>query len=224
MPWDRKATQRSGLKGRERSLGDRSRPDPSRFSRPFRPQDCGGLVNPRASASGLRCPGLDSRDPLGRKDHRPVFSWRQVLPLSTDFQSPEPAPPPRKPLDVAPALVSRGIDHIRIGGIEFEIGDAGVLVDLEHRGPGGAAIGGAVDASLPARGPERPTALLPEWAGGGKVGRPTRTKSDEHGRAPTGLVGWHQLRYSAPTPSGTSTSVVVVLVLGRESTPVLQDI
>src|SRR5919106_4809094 len=78
------------------------------------------------------------------------------LAVVAGLPEPRAGSPAEKPPDVAPALVGRGIDHLRVGGIEFEVGDAGVLVDLERRGPGGAAIGGAVDAALPARRPKRP--------------------------------------------------------------------
>src|SRR5688500_7226491 len=57
---------------------------------------------------------------------------------------------------MAPPLVTGGIDDIGVRWIEFEIGDAGVLVDRERLGPGGAAVGRAIDAALSARGPQRP--------------------------------------------------------------------
>ena len=60
------------------------------------------------------------------------------------------------PPDLAPTFVRRRVDHVRVAGGELDVGDAGVLVDLQHEPPGVAAVGGLVDAALSARGPERP--------------------------------------------------------------------
>ena len=55
------------------------------------------------------------------------------------------------PPDLPATLVRRRVDHVRIAGREFDVGDARVLVDLQHEPPGVAAVG---DLYTPHRRPE----------------------------------------------------------------------
>ena len=57
---------------------------------------------------------------------------------------------------MAPPLVGRRVHDVGVGGIELEIGDARVVIDVQHARPGRPAIGGAVDAAVAATRPERP--------------------------------------------------------------------
>ena len=57
----------------------------------------------------------------------------------------------------APApLVGRGVEDVRVRGVELDRRDARVLGDLEDERPGLAAVRGLVEAALAARRPERP--------------------------------------------------------------------
>ena len=58
--------------------------------------------------------------------------------------------------NVTPPFVGGGVHHIRVSRIEFEVGGAGIFVDRQHRRPSDPAVGAAVNAPLPAGGPQRP--------------------------------------------------------------------
>src|SRR5205085_5057846 len=54
------------------------------------------------------------------------------------------------------ALIRRGINCFRIIWIDYYVGDAGVLADVEDLVPGFAAVGRLVQAAVSAWSPQRP--------------------------------------------------------------------
>ncbi len=57
--------------------------------------------------------------------------------------------------DVAAALVGRRVEHVGVARVHVDLVDAGVVRDVEHAFPGGAAVGGLVDAAVSTRVPQR---------------------------------------------------------------------
>src|SRR5207244_425830 len=57
--------------------------------------------------------------------------------------------------DMPPSLISGRDQHIGIARIEHDVGDAGVLADIEHLVPGLAAVDGLVEATIAAGIPQR---------------------------------------------------------------------
>src|SRR5262249_59686519 len=57
--------------------------------------------------------------------------------------------------EAAPPLIRGGDDDLRIAGIEDDVGDAGVLGDLQHLRPGSAAVSRFVEPAIAAGSPER---------------------------------------------------------------------
>ncbi len=66
--------------------------------------------------------------------------------------------------DVAATLMRGSIDRIRVARVEQDVGDAGVVTDLEHLCPGLAGVGAAIDAALAAAAPQRPVSRHPDDA------------------------------------------------------------
>ncbi len=58
--------------------------------------------------------------------------------------------------DMTSTLVGGGVEHVGIARVDLDVGDAGVLVDGQHLSPGLPAVGGLVETSLAARGPQGP--------------------------------------------------------------------
>ena len=57
---------------------------------------------------------------------------------------------------VAPALVGRGVEDIRVTRVQVDLVGPGVIGDVEHALPALAAVGGLVDPAVAARAPQRP--------------------------------------------------------------------
>ena len=59
---------------------------------------------------------------------------------------------------MTPALVAGCYDHVRVCGVDHELVDAGVFVDIQDAFPVNTAVGGTVQATVTARTPQGPWA------------------------------------------------------------------
>jgi hypothetical protein len=71
--------------------------------------------------------------------------------------------------DSGPPLISVQVggreDGVRVVGVEPDLGDPGVVRDVEYAFPSGAAIAGAVETAVAARSPQRTLGRDPDHIG-----------------------------------------------------------
>ena len=70
---------------------------------------------------------------------------------------------------VPPALVGRRQDGVGVGGVEPDLGDPGVVGDVEDPLPGGAAVDRAIEAAIAAGAPQRTLRRHPDNVGVARV-------------------------------------------------------
>ena len=118
------------------------------------------------TSAGLRVETARPMRPLSPSG-RPSVNSRQLSPPSVLSEDPAPGPAPDEPPRATLALVGGCVEGGGVGGVDGEIHDARVFVDVEDPLPGGAAVGGAIDAAFLIRAEEVPERGDPHRAGVG---------------------------------------------------------